>query len=404
MSRSKKMKKFGLLASLYFSQGIPHGLFFMALPVILREWGVSLEVIGGLAGFSAFWAVKFMSAPYIDQYHSARLGKRRGWIIPLQMVTALCVFSMLFWSSGSLNYLILALICLMNLTTSTQDIAADGLAVDLLEPHEWGWGNGIQVGAYSLGYILGGGAVLMAYPSLGMGLVSIVLGSMLILALVPVLLFKEPPARSLEMAKPKISHFFKREGIVGLMVMLALFRMGSTFHQRIAITLLVDLGFEGSNVGIIVTLGSLAIFLGAVVGGLFANRLGAKKALIIYGLVRVLILLVYCFFLYFEMKSQVVYTVIYMLDNIVYALINVSLLAHMMHWSQKSQAATDYTLQDSVGVLGMLTAMILGGVIAGQFGYLAAFSSGLAVSIIGLLAVFLLFNVPAVDREEQGVL
>jgi hypothetical protein len=51
-------------------------------------------------------------------------------------------------------------VLLINLLAATQDVATDGLAVDLLTSAERGWGNGVQVAAYRVGMILGGGLML----------------------------------------------------------------------------------------------------------------------------------------------------------------------------------------------------------------------------------------------------
>ena len=45
--------KLALLASLYLAQGLPFGFFTQALPVLLRERGLSLAAIG--ASNRAIW-------------------------------------------------------------------------------------------------------------------------------------------------------------------------------------------------------------------------------------------------------------------------------------------------------------------------------------------------------------
>ena len=52
-------------------------------------------------------------------------------------------------------------VLLLNLLAATQDIATDGLAVDLLAPAERGLANGIQVAGYRVGMIVGGGLLLI---------------------------------------------------------------------------------------------------------------------------------------------------------------------------------------------------------------------------------------------------
>ena len=45
MSTLSTRAKLGLLSTLYFSQGLPFGFFVQALPVLLREQGLSLPAI-----------------------------------------------------------------------------------------------------------------------------------------------------------------------------------------------------------------------------------------------------------------------------------------------------------------------------------------------------------------------
>ena len=50
-----------------------------------------------------------------------------------------------------------------NVIAATQDIVTDGLAVRMLDAHERGLANGVQVGAYRIGMILGGGVLLFVF-------------------------------------------------------------------------------------------------------------------------------------------------------------------------------------------------------------------------------------------------
>ena len=65
---------------------------------------------------------------------------------------------------GSLRPLLGAVV-LLNLLAATQDIATDGLAVDMLEPPERGLANGVQVAGYRVGMIVGGGALLILFAT-----------------------------------------------------------------------------------------------------------------------------------------------------------------------------------------------------------------------------------------------
>ncbi|WP_414640858.1 MFS transporter, partial [Archangium sp.] len=158
--------KLGLLTSLYLSQGLPYGFFTQALPVLLREQGLSLPNISLASLLALPWALKFLWAPFMDRYGSARLGRRRGYILPLQVLSAALLVGLALPEGAVSVEALFAAVLLVNLLSATQDVATDGLAVDLLEPQELGLGNGVQVAAYRVGMILGGGLMLILLDAL----------------------------------------------------------------------------------------------------------------------------------------------------------------------------------------------------------------------------------------------
>jgi hypothetical protein len=62
----------------------PSGLVAHAMPVLLRQHGVDLALIGLLKLLALPWLLKVLWAPWIDRVSSDRLGHHRGWILPLQ--------------------------------------------------------------------------------------------------------------------------------------------------------------------------------------------------------------------------------------------------------------------------------------------------------------------------------
>src|SRR6218665_515296 len=94
MNESSSLRiRLGLLLTLYICQGLPTGVFTQALPAILRQYGVSLSVIGFSGLLAMPWALKFLWAPWVDQHFSKRLGQRRSWILPMQLAA---VFMLLY--------------------------------------------------------------------------------------------------------------------------------------------------------------------------------------------------------------------------------------------------------------------------------------------------------------------
>mgnify|MGYP003944609725 CR=1 FL=1 len=123
-------RKYALLASLYIAQGLPFGFFMQSLPVLLRNEGMALETIGFSAVLALPWAFKFLWAPALDKW-----GSRRHWIMAANAlaVVALLALSLLplqELATRALGWLFFGFF-VINLFSATQDIATDGLAVNI---------------------------------------------------------------------------------------------------------------------------------------------------------------------------------------------------------------------------------------------------------------------------------
>ena len=199
-----------LLASLYCAQGLPSGLVAHSLPVLLRQNGVDLALIGLLKLLALPWLLKVLWAPWIDRIGSRRLGHHRGWILPLQGTVILCLAGLALIAPqalfGSAFWLLLGMLLLINLAAASQDVATDGLAVRLL-PERWrGLGNSLQVGGYKVGMLASGSGLLLVIGGLGWNLSIGLLALALVVLTLPILLFPEKRLlpQHIEQAEPAV--------------------------------------------------------------------------------------------------------------------------------------------------------------------------------------------------------
>lgn len=184
-----------LLASLYCAQGLPSGLVAHSLPVLLRQNGVDLALIGLLKLLALPWLLKVLWAPWIDRIGSRRLGHHRGWILPLQGTVIVCLAGLALIAPqalfGSAFWLLLGMLLIINLAAASQDVATDGLAVRLL-PERWrGLGNSLQVGGYKVGMLASGSGLLLVIGGLGWNLSIGLLALALVVLTLPILFFPE---------------------------------------------------------------------------------------------------------------------------------------------------------------------------------------------------------------------
>jgi MFS family permease len=393
-------RKMGLLGSLYFSQGLPFGFFTQALPVLLRNEGFSLGQIGLSSMLALPWALKFLWAPWVDRYSIARIGSRKSWILPLQL-GSMSILLVLSLTSHSTT-LLMAAVLPLNLFAATQDIATDGLAVDMLAPNERGFANGLQVAGYRFGMLVGGGILLIVHDQLGAGGTFSSMAAMTALATLPILLTHEPSREiSILETRKKFSHFLRRSDASRLLLLIVAYKAGDAFATGMLRPYLTDSGLTLSDIGWLVgTVGFIAGLSGAMFGGVSMNRLTRKTALGVFGLLQAATVAGYA---YISMGAPNIHA-LYALcaaEHFASGMATSALFTCMMDWCSRETSATDYTVQASAVVIATGIASTLAGFSAQYLGYFGHFSLSTTLAFGAVIAVWKLFpKTRAMDAKE----
>lgn len=392
LARAASWRKLLVLGALYFAQGLPFGFFTQALPVVLRERGSSLGDIGLTSLLALPWAFKFLWAPVVDRCHVARWGRRKTWIVPLQAASVLTLLVVGGFGLEPLTVLLVAVFWL-NLLAATQDIATDGLAVDVLSPGERGFGNGLQVAGYRAGMIIGGGALLIAFDALGPRNTFWVMAALIALASWPLLMVAEraPTGGAPSQKEAAASSFLRRPGAVALLALLVAYKSGDAFATSMLRPFLSDAGLSLSEVGwLLGTAGFVAGLVGALVGGGLVNRLGRKRALLTFGALQALSV---CGYVYLAARGAPHALELYLLcsfEHFAGGMATAALFTCMMDWSRPESGATDYTVQASAVVIATGAAASIAGFSAQALGYQGHFllAAGLCVASLWLVQRF----------------
>ena len=392
----KTSSKFFLLSALYFSQGIPNGFFRHTVPVIFRDSGVSLEQIALFyPALYAPWMLKFIWSIFVERFHSEKQGKYRSWIIPLQILTAGVMVALANWEFGSPISIFVLAVALINIFSSIQDISTDGYAVELLGHHERGWGNAIQVGTFWVGYVVGGGVILMLLNQLGWNIVLVAMSVVTILSTIPILLIKRStPNISTEQKQSSkkfsgLLGFLVQPNVIKVLTLVATFRAIEGFIRSLLPTMFKDWGMKFEEIGLILgVLAPVSAMVGALFAGFFINRIGRFRALMIFGSMQIFSALGYM------LLSNGIATVnifsilpVVVLDHIISGMTTVALFSLMMDWSRKRQGGTDYTAMDCIGVFAMMLGASVSYFIASQGGYSLSFGLGIPIIAISIFVV-----------------
>lgn len=189
------------LALLYVAQGLPIGLFQVAIPAWLAAEGLSAGEVGSFI-FIAFlpWSFKLLAGPVMDRFSFPAMGRRRPWVLGAQagIVAVLLLIMFVNPDPGSQFYLMAGLGLLANAFGAMQDVAVDGMAIDILEEDERGRANAFMFGGQLVGTSASSALGSVALASGGLSLAAFAMaGLVALIMLVPVLLRERPGERIL---------------------------------------------------------------------------------------------------------------------------------------------------------------------------------------------------------------
>jgi PAT family beta-lactamase induction signal transducer AmpG len=160
---------------MYFAQGIPYGLMNIAVPAWLASLGVGA---GQIASFLAIiilpWAFKLLSGPLMDRYQFLPMGRRRPWVLGAQLGMTLSFFGLILVENPVEQIgLLMILGLLINVFAATQDVAVDGMSIDVTPVNEQGRLNGFMVFGKAIGWGLTSAVTGTMLVQFGLGVTAI---------------------------------------------------------------------------------------------------------------------------------------------------------------------------------------------------------------------------------------
>jgi len=154
-----------ILILLYTLQGIPMGLH-SSLPLIMKERGISYEGLSLFSLVSLPFSMKLLWAPLVDSCYIKSIGRRKTWLIPIQLLTGIVMIigahhiDRLMGDNDNGNgnqpeIVQLSLyFFLLYFLMATQDIAVDGWALTMLSKENVGYASACNTFGQVFGILL----------------------------------------------------------------------------------------------------------------------------------------------------------------------------------------------------------------------------------------------------------
>ncbi len=393
MKKKLSLKEYSLLLSLYISQYIGLSFFAGAFIAILRKNEMPLEHLGIIYMLGLFWVFRFLWAPFIDGIEFKGLAHYKGWIIIFQFFMALILFVISKFSILNDLQTIIILSVFFAFFSSSQTIALDGLVYKNVFKKERSRAMSIKIASGLIGMILGGGGGLILYSHFGWEMTMVILASVMFIALIQVLFYKESKTKKDQIIQKldykQFISFWKGSHKKQWLLLLFLYPVSISLAYSLITPILTDLGWSLDKIGYLVHMVGYSIGICASFAtSWFIQKYGEKKVLVGASIGQVLGL--FMLLLLFKDNSTIITIFIIGFIFTFYTPAGVTISTLMMNKSSKEKPATQFAIQHSIFSFAGILFGSLGVSFSGIFGYSNIIIAG---ATIGLFTVYVAYNI-----------
>ncbi len=391
MEKKQSPLRLALFGMIYFVQGAMLTYFLSFNVIYLRSFNVDFGVIGIVNGITLIpFVLKIFIGLLSDKVNFFGLGYRKPYIILGLVLQSAAFILMPGIHPVSQSGLYIAVLLLAALGMSTYDTCTDGFSIDTTPKDQRGLVQGLMVGGRALSSIISAAIFgLLANASQWNTLFLLVAGTTL-LALVLVLMVKEPQKRIKEAPHPSESPY-KALGdgafliflLIGLIYPLALYSTNSMVSPYLNESLKISMNV----VGTMLALYGVGTVLGAIIGGPLMKRLGRRNSL--YSALAITIFAT----LGLALSSHGIFTwVVVFLFGLAFGYYETVFFALAMDFCHPEIAAFMFSIAMAIGNLGIGAGQPLAGIIVENLGFQSLFLVSAAVHILVLPLSFILFK------------
>jgi MFS transporter, PAT family, beta-lactamase induction signal transducer AmpG len=409
-------RKMAALLLLGFSSGMP--LFLVGTGKAFQAWmtkeGVDLGTIGLFSLVGLPYSLKFLWSPLLDRFALPFLGRRRGWLIAIQVALLVAIALMSLQQPKQALQLLAINAVLVAFLSATQDIVADAYRTDVLEQLEMGAGAAVFVLGYRVALLVTGALALILADRIPWTSVYLLMAACMAVGILGTLFAPEPkeiirPPESLaEAVILPFGEFFQRKGVVQavlILLFIVLYKFGDGFLAIMSTPFLLKTGFTQTDIGAITGgVGLIATIMGTLVGGSLMSKLGINRSLWIFGGLQALSNVSY-FMLAQVGKNYQALLITINVENFCGGLGTAAFVAFMMSLCNQRFSATQYALLSSFMAVSRDILVSPAGSVAKSTGWPLFFLISIFAALPGLalLPFFAPWNPQPVAMPRPGL-
>jgi MFS transporter, PAT family, beta-lactamase induction signal transducer AmpG len=420
-----------------FSAGLPLLLVFGTLSFWLREAGVDRAKIGFISWVALAYAFKWVWSPLVDRLPipilTAKLGRRRSWLLLSQLCIIAGLVSMAFADPKvSLTPLVVCAL-IVAFSSATQDIALDAYRIESAAVEL----QAALAGAYQTGYRIamiwaGAGALWVAawvakdakaYEFGAWTAAYLVMAASMAVGVVSVFLAPEPAPQAAQQTAAEdfaaaqslaakyavplplarlavwlegavifpFADFLHRYGKQAIVILglIAIYRISDIVMGVMANAFYVDMGYTKAEVANVTKVyGVVMTIAGGLIGGSLAVRFGVMRVLMLGAVLSAATNLL---FSWLATRGHDVWglTAVVSADNLAQGIAGAAFIAYLSSLTNISYTATQYALFSSLMLLLPKALAGYSGVFVNAHGYVTFFNATALIGVPVLVLVWL---------------
>ena len=170
LTSGRRIRLFAFTAC-YVAQGLPIGLLTVAMPAWIAANGAEASDVANFVAITTLpWAFKLLAGPVMDRFKFPAMGGRRPWVMLAQTGLLLALAALAMSSAGPSDIFFLTWAGFaVNCFAAVQDVAVDGMAIEVLPESERGRANALMAFGQVAGAAGAGALCGWSLGALGLG-------------------------------------------------------------------------------------------------------------------------------------------------------------------------------------------------------------------------------------------
>jgi len=374
-----------------FACGVPLLLTSSVLQAWMTEQGVDLSTIGLYSLVGLPYTLKFLWAPIFDRFTLPFFGRRRGWLLVMQLVLILALVGLGLTDPGHSPWLVALAAFFVTFFSASQDIVVDAYRREDLEDNQLGLGSSLYVNGYRVGMLLAGSGGLILADHSSFARVYLLMAASLLVGVATTLICREPPLVKgtpqtfREAVLEPFGDYFSRDRALLLLLFILLYKIGDQMASTMTTPFYLAQGFSKTEIGAVAKLfGFWATLAGGLVGGILLLRIGIIRSLWCFGFLQAVSTLGFSLLALLGHSLPALAAVI-AFENLTGGMGTAAYVAYMASLTNKKFTATQYALLSSCMGIPRVLAAAPTGWMAESMGWAVFFLVCTVVALPGLL-------------------